>query len=173
MARPRLLARASPWVGTTIFYGPVLLFAYLELPEPVDIALGTYVAISTLVVVFIRYGGCEVIGIPMLLLGRRYVVYCPWNLHADVTDKILADSPFAASVRGVGPKVAAAVAIAAVTVGFAGIGPMPELRWELRLLFAAVTGPITVALWAAGSRLLDRASQARAGEPSWSGERRP
>lgn len=146
---PRVLARRSPWVGTIILYGPVLLLAYLDVADTVALAAGLYIAISTLVVVFIRYGGCEVIGIPSLLLRRRYVVYCPWNLHSDLSDKLLADSRFTAHARGRGPELAAASAIAAVTLAFSDLGPLPELRWEPRLLLAAAAGATTILLWAA------------------------
>ena len=36
------------------------------------------------------YGGCEVIAIPSLIFGQRYVVYCPWNA-VDLVDKVIAD----------------------------------------------------------------------------------
>lgn len=158
---PRLLARTSPWVATAIFYGPVLVAAYVDLPGVVALALGFYIAASTAVVVFIRYGGCEVIGIPTLLLRRRYVVYCPWNLHTDLVDKLLADAPLSRA-SGVGVRITAATAVAAMLVGFSGIGAMPHLRFEWRWLLAAAAGVVSVAVWAVAAHVLDRAVRAPA-----------
>lgn len=151
---PRVLARRSPWVGTAILYGPVLLVAYLDLPDAVSLAVGAYIAVSTLVVVFMRYGGCEVVGIPSLLLRRRYRVYCPWNLQADLADRALADPRLGGHVGGIAPRAAAAVAVTGVTWAFGDLGPLPELRWEPRLLLAAAAGVVTVLLWAAVNRLI-------------------
>jgi hypothetical protein len=37
-----------------------------------------------------RYGGCEVVAVPSLLFGKRYVVYCPYNV-IDVVEKAVLD----------------------------------------------------------------------------------
>lgn len=155
---PRVLARRSPWVGTVLLYGPILALAYVDLPETVDLAIALYIAVSTLVVVVIRYGGCEVIGIPTLLFGRRYRVYCPWNLQADLADKMLAGSTFAR-----GPKVVAAATMVFVATAFSGVGPMPELRSEPRLVLVGATGAATVGLWGVVASLLSRRTH---GEPN-------
>jgi hypothetical protein len=34
------------------------------------------------------YGGCEVMAIPSLIFGRRYIIYCPWNV-VDAVDKVV------------------------------------------------------------------------------------
>lgn len=153
---PRLSGRGAPWIATALFYGPVLLSAYLDLPATLDLALGVYVVGSTLVTVRIGYGGCEVIAIPMLLLGRRQVVYCPWNLHADAVDKMVADGPLAGHTARIGVRVAAAIAVAAVLVGLSGVGGLPHLTFELRWIVAGLAGIATVAAWATAARLLAR-----------------
>ncbi len=74
----RFFARVNPWVSTVILYGPVFVVPYLDfLPLAFRVGLSLYIVVSVLVVVFIRYGGCEMIGIPALILRRRYIVYCP------------------------------------------------------------------------------------------------
>lgn len=68
---PRVLPRLNPWVSTILFYGPVLVLPYVDaLPGTFRVALSIYVTVSIVVVVFVRYGGCEVVGIPSLIIGR-------------------------------------------------------------------------------------------------------
>ena len=42
-------------------------------------ALLLYIGISLIFGYFMRYGGCEVVSIPSLLLATRHQVYCPLN----------------------------------------------------------------------------------------------
>lgn len=76
-----ILSRLNPWAGTTIFVGiptvPALLGFY---PLAVQMAFGFYVGISLVLLFFMRYGGCEVVAIPSLLLKRRFPMYCPYNV---------------------------------------------------------------------------------------------
>lgn len=96
----RFFARVNPWVSTLILYGPVFVVPYLDsLPLAFRFGLSLDVAVSVLVVVFIRYGGCEMIGIPSLILRRRYVVYCPWNA-VDLADKAITDSRWSHLLSG-------------------------------------------------------------------------
>ena len=89
---PRVLPKVNPWVSTVLFYGPVLVLPYVDaLPDAFRVALSLYVTVSIAVVVFVRYGGCEVVGIPALIVRDRYVVYCPWNT-VDLVDKAIQDS---------------------------------------------------------------------------------
>lgn len=75
-----VLARVTPWVGTLIFLGiPALLFIMGVLPGPVRMAWGFYISISLILTFFFRYGGCEVVSLPSMLLGHRYTMYCPLN----------------------------------------------------------------------------------------------
>jgi hypothetical protein len=76
----RILARLNPWIGAALFVGPPLAVALLQLgPVPFRQGLTLYVGVSLIITFFLHYGGCEVVSIPMLILGRRYTVYCPLN----------------------------------------------------------------------------------------------
>ncbi len=87
----RLLARSNPWVGTILLVGPPALILVLGIgPNGFQLGLALYIAISLLFNFAMSYGGCEVITIPSLILGRRYVVYCPWNA-VDFLDKVVVD----------------------------------------------------------------------------------
>lgn len=75
-----VLSKVTPWVGTLIFLGvPTLLFLLRVLPGPVRMAWGFYISLSLILTFFLRYGGCEVVSLPSMLLGRRYTMYCPLN----------------------------------------------------------------------------------------------
>lgn len=115
---PRILPKLNPWVSTVLFYGPVLVLPYVEaLPGTFRVALSVYVTVSIVVVVFIRYGGCEVVGVPSLIVRRRYVVYCPWNT-VDLVDKAVQDSQWSDRLQGLGVKTAGVV----VAVTVIGVG---------------------------------------------------
>src|ERR671919_440 len=75
--RDRILARMNPWVGTAILLMPVLVVLVFDLGPPAfQIGINAYVAASLILASFMRYGGCEVVAVPSLLFGKRYVVYC-------------------------------------------------------------------------------------------------
>ncbi|HYW25678.1 MAG TPA: DUF6410 domain-containing protein [Terriglobales bacterium] len=85
----RVLARIDPWLGAIVLYGP--LAAILTLPfVPGWAAVGAslYIGVSLLVEAVIGYGGCEIAGIPALVLRRRYTVYCLFN-STDVAERAL------------------------------------------------------------------------------------
>lgn len=89
--RERILAHMNPWVGTAILLTPVLVVLMLDLGPPAfQIAINAYVGASLIVASFMRYGGCEVVAVPSLLFGKRYVVYCPYNV-IDVVEKAVVD----------------------------------------------------------------------------------
>lgn len=75
-----ILSKLNPWAGTAIFVGiptvPALLGLY---PQTVQMAFGFYIGISLVLLFFMRYGGCEVVAIPSLLLKQRFPLYCPYN----------------------------------------------------------------------------------------------
>lgn len=74
------LSRLTPWAGTAIFLGIPSLFRMLGLlPLTFQIAFGFYVGASLIATFFMRYGGCEVVAFPSLLLGHRFTMYCPYN----------------------------------------------------------------------------------------------
>ena len=75
-----LCEKVHPWVGTAVFLGPPLIFMMLGIIPPIFAkAFGLYVGISFIVMFAIRYGGCEVVAIPTLVLKQKYTVYCPLN----------------------------------------------------------------------------------------------
>src|SRR5215472_7989496 len=85
----RVLGRVDPWLGAIILYAP--LAAILTLPfVPGWAAVGAslYIGVSLLVEAVIGYGGCEIAGIPALVLRRRYTVYCLFN-STDVAERAL------------------------------------------------------------------------------------
>lgn len=127
---PRVLPRLNPWVSTVIFYGPVLILPYVDaLPDTFRVALALYVSVSIVVVVMVRYGGCEVVGIPSLIMRRRYVVYCPWNT-VDLVDKAIEDSRWSSLLQGPALKVVGVLLpIAILVAGASSLGDAFPLAW--------------------------------------------
>ena len=141
---PRVLSRLNPWVLTVIFYGPVLVVPYVDaLPDTFRVALTSYIILSIVVVVFVRYGGCEVVGIPSLIVRQRHVVYCPWNT-VDIVDKAIEDSRWSQSLQGVSVKVVSTVVVIGVLVGgFYLLDDAAPLAWAL----TAAASVVVVAVW--------------------------
>lgn len=83
----RLLARLDPWLAAITLVAPATLLLFF-LPLSATVGYNLYIGISLLVQAAIRYGGCEILGIPTLLLRRRYTVYCVFNA-ADVVERRL------------------------------------------------------------------------------------
>ena len=89
--RDPILARMNPWVGTAILLTPVLVVLMFDLGPPAfQIGINAYVGASLILASLMRYGGCEVGAVPSLLFGKRYVVYCPYNV-IDVVEKAVVD----------------------------------------------------------------------------------
>lgn len=89
----RFLRRVDPWLAAIILVAPLaVLFALPFVPDPVTVGVFLYIAISQFVQAAIGYGGCEIVGIPTLLLRRRYTVYCALNA-ADVVERWLGGRP--------------------------------------------------------------------------------
>ena len=96
--RGRILARKNPWVGTAIFLTPVLVVLIFDLGPPAfQIGINAYLGVSLIIASFMKYGGCEVVAVPSLLFGKRYVVYCPYNV-IDVVEKAVVDRHSAAAL---------------------------------------------------------------------------
>lgn len=75
-----VLSKLNPWAGTAIFVGfPTVLALLGVFSQIVQVAFGLYIGVSLILLFFMRYGGCEVVAIPSLLLGRRFTMYCPYN----------------------------------------------------------------------------------------------
>lgn len=77
---PRLLSRIDPWLAAIVVVLPLaVVFAFPGVPAPITVGLFGYIGVSQLVQAAIGYGGCEVVGIPTLVLRRRYTVFCALN----------------------------------------------------------------------------------------------
>ena len=98
----RLFARANPWINTLILVGPAIVIVWwntaispavgVALPGGLSLAFGLYVGISFVLQWKIRYGGCEVVAIPILLLKRRYTTYCIPLVVLDAVEKQVMES---------------------------------------------------------------------------------
>ncbi|MGH7912075.1 MAG: DUF6410 domain-containing protein [Candidatus Dormibacteraceae bacterium] len=76
----RFLARVDPWLAALVLVLPLAIVGVLPwVPVPVAVGVDFYIALSLLVQAAIGYGGCEIAGIPSLVLRRRYTVYCVLN----------------------------------------------------------------------------------------------
>jgi len=97
----RLFATANPWLDTAILVGPAFVTAWwqfaigpitaIRLPTGLSLAMGLYVGISLILQWHIRYGGCEVVAIPILLFKKRYITYCIPLVAADAVEKAIVD----------------------------------------------------------------------------------
>lgn len=102
MLGERLLARVNPWLAALLLVAPLAVLSTLPF-VPVWVAEGAllYIGISLLVEAVVGYGGCEVVGLQMLMLRRRYTVYCVLN-GADVVERRLSHlSPWGAGALAV------------------------------------------------------------------------
>ncbi len=85
----RLLVRVDPWLGAILLYAPLALILALPLvPGWTAVGASLYIGVSLMVEAAIGYGGCEIVGIPTLVLRRRYTIYCLFN-GADVAERAL------------------------------------------------------------------------------------
>ncbi len=78
----RVLNKVNPWVGALIMDWPLLVVWVVVLghlpgiPPPLILAVFLYFGISLIISGIVKYGGCEVVTIPGLILRRRYNVAC-------------------------------------------------------------------------------------------------
>jgi hypothetical protein len=85
----RLLARTDPWLAALALVLPLAVVAVLPVTPPaISVGLDAYIAISLLTQAVTGYGGCEIAGIPALVLRRRFTVYCALN-GVDLVDRWL------------------------------------------------------------------------------------
>lgn len=86
-----LFARVNPWINAILVVGPPVVVLVVGLgPDALHLALGLYVAVSLVASSLASYGGCEMVGIPSLVLRRRYTVYCPMNA-VEMVDNAIAE----------------------------------------------------------------------------------
>lgn len=97
----RLLRWVNPWISTLIFVGPALLVSWwnilvmpvtnLHLPTSFIVAMALYIGISLLIQWRIKYGGCEVVSLPIIFFRRRYPSYCVPLVVVDAVEKVVVD----------------------------------------------------------------------------------
>lgn len=97
----RLFAKVNPWLNTLILVGPAIAVAWWDflvspfinfrLPGALQLAMGLYIGISLLLQWRIKYGGCEVVSIPILLFKKRYTIYCIPIVAMDAIEKVVID----------------------------------------------------------------------------------
>ena len=74
----RLFARSNPWINSAILVLPAALvvwwnaaflpFAGVAIPDALLLAMGIYIGASFILQWRIKYGGCEVVALPILLI---------------------------------------------------------------------------------------------------------
>ena len=97
----RIFARANPWLNTAVFVGPAIVVAWwevliqpatgLDLPSSFPLAMSVYIGVSFILQWKIRYGGCEVVALPMILSKRRYTTYCIPLVALDAVEKVVVE----------------------------------------------------------------------------------
>jgi len=97
----RIFARANPWINTAVFVGPAFVVAWWNLllepltgvgsPSSLPLAMSVYIGISLILQWKIRYGGCEVVVLPIILSRRRYPTYCIPLVAVDAVEKVVVE----------------------------------------------------------------------------------
>ena len=97
----RIFARANPWFNTLVFVGPAFVGAWWELliepltglavPSSLPLAMSAYIGISFILQWKIRYGGCEVVALAIVLSKRRYTTYCLPLVAVDAVEKVVVE----------------------------------------------------------------------------------
>ena len=96
-----ILQRLNPWVNTAIFVLPAILLAWWDfiiapltgtrLPLALSLAMFIYIGISFILQWRIKYGGCEVVSIPIIFFHKRYLTYCIPLVALDAVEKAVVD----------------------------------------------------------------------------------
>ncbi len=97
----RIFARANPWFNTAVFVGPAFVAAWWEiliqpltgigLSSSLPTAMSAYIGISFILQWKIRYGGCEVVALPIIFSKRRYATYCIPLVALDAVEKVVVE----------------------------------------------------------------------------------
>ena len=104
----RVLTKVNHWVGALVMDWPLLVIWIVVLghlpgiPPPLILAVFLYFGISLIISGIVKYGGCEVVTIPGLILKRRYNVACimfsPIDWLEDRLAKRISKNPRGSSV---------------------------------------------------------------------------
>ncbi len=97
----RIFARANPWVNTAVFVGPAFVVDWwdllfrpltgLALTTALQLGATMYIGISFILQWKIKYGGCEVVALPIILSKRRYTTYCLPLVALDAVEKVVVE----------------------------------------------------------------------------------
>lgn len=97
-----VLQRLKPWYATTIFVGPAFLVAWwdflvlpltgIAIPSAFWFAMLAYIGLSFVLQWRLKYGGCEVVALPILLFRKRYPTYCIPLVALDAVEKAIVDN---------------------------------------------------------------------------------
>ena len=97
----RAFAKMNPWLNTLILVGPAFVVSWwsiavspwtgLFLPSGLSFGMLLYVGVSFILQWKIRYGGCEVVALPIMILRRRYTTYCVPLVALDAAEKAIID----------------------------------------------------------------------------------
>jgi len=97
----RIFARANRWVNTAVCVGPAFVVAWwdlvfgpltgLSLPTALPLAASVYIGISFILQWKIKYGGYEVVALPIILSKRRYTTYCLPLVALDAVEKVVVE----------------------------------------------------------------------------------
>jgi|SRR5690242_12227229 uncharacterized protein DUF6410 len=89
----QLLPRIDPWLAALLLVLPLaVLFLLPFTPDWITVGAFLFIAISQFVQAAIGYGGCEIVGIPTLVLRKRHTIYCALN-GADIVERWLQARP--------------------------------------------------------------------------------
>ena len=102
MLGKRVFSRSNPWINTVILVGPAFAVVWwnvifgplagFDLPLAFSLAMGVYIGLSFILQWKIKYGGCEVVAVPIILLKKRYTTYCIPLIAMDAVEKKVVDA---------------------------------------------------------------------------------
>ncbi|MGH3382134.1 MAG: DUF6410 domain-containing protein, partial [Actinoallomurus sp.] len=160
----RTLTRLNTWTASALLLLPVMVVYALSavaVPRPLLAGLYAYVGVSVLLIGMVGYGGCEIVGLPVILLRRRYVVYCALNA-IDAAERPLTHGPGRSAHRVAGLLAVVAGAyyfLLQPLFGLLGVRVPFAPRWGVLLLLPAIAVLARqawrerhVAGWTAGAR---------------------
>ena len=97
----KVFAKINPWLNTLILVGPAFVVSWwsiaispwvgLLLPSGLSLGMLFYVGVSFILQWKIKYGGCEVVALPIMILRRRYITYCVPLVALDAAEKAIKD----------------------------------------------------------------------------------
>lgn len=97
----KIFSKNNAWINTLIFVGPPIFIGYwniffgsltnFKISLPLVAATTIYIALSLILEWRLKYGGCEVVSLPILLFKKRYKTYCIPIVVIDAVEKSITD----------------------------------------------------------------------------------